>query len=514
MKCWLREDIADQWRGQDPFRAVAAMTGPVYREVKGRRTFLTELDGRRYFIKHHHGVGWAEIFKNLCQLRRPVLGAQDEWAAVAALKAAGIPTLEPAAYGERGWNPARRESFLMTDALEPTVNLETFCERWAAHRPPPLLKWRLIRDVARMSRAMHAAGVCHRDYYLCHFLLRLDDKDHVPDHKAPQLHLIDLHRARRFRRLPRRWRLKDLAALLFSARDIGLTRGDQLRFLREYSRKPLRSVLREDAALWSAVREKAWRIQYREGRRLKRQLYRDGERIWRVQDRRQLLLCDRSHKKALQKFLAQPDQQMAAGEMLKDGDSTTVVRLRGGGREYVVKRYNLMGPWHAIRRAPRPSRAWHCWYVAHRLLELGLKTPRPVAMLECRVGILRRQAYYVSEYEAGPNVLESLDGEDLNGPRWQRAKAQFHALFSLMQREQLVHGDMKASNFISRDDGLWLLDLDATRQIASRRIFLRYFHKDLRRFLKNWQHDPAVLTSMRDMLKEFAPPEALEGGQK
>ena len=46
-----------------------------------------------------------------------------------------------------------------------------------------------------------------------------------------------------------RWRNKDLAALYFSALDIGLTRRDKLRFLRSYFQQPLRQTLQEEGRL-------------------------------------------------------------------------------------------------------------------------------------------------------------------------------------------------------------------------------------------------------------------------
>ncbi len=90
---------------------------------------------------------------------------------------------------------------------------------------------------------MHGGGVNHRDFYICHFLL------HLPvDARAPRLSLIDLHRAQVRRSTPRRWRDKDLAALYFSALEIGLTQRDRLRFLKTYFARPLRSVLHDESA--------------------------------------------------------------------------------------------------------------------------------------------------------------------------------------------------------------------------------------------------------------------------
>ena len=60
-----------------------------------------------------------------------------------------------------------------------------------------------------------------------------------------------------------RWRDKDLAGLYFSALHIGLTRGDKLRFLREYFDRPLRQTLAEEARLLKMLEVKAAQLQSR-----------------------------------------------------------------------------------------------------------------------------------------------------------------------------------------------------------------------------------------------------------
>lgn len=62
---------------------------------------------------------------------------------------------------------------------------------------------------------------------------------------------------------PTRWRDKDLAALYFSALDIGLTWRDFLRFLRTYFDAPLRDILRNESGLLEHLDREAARLQKR-----------------------------------------------------------------------------------------------------------------------------------------------------------------------------------------------------------------------------------------------------------
>ncbi len=256
----LEPPFRELWQGQDAFAAVEALEGEVFRALEGRRTLRTEIDGRSYFVKIHRGIGWKEIFKNLLSLRLPVLGARNEWRAIARLHQAGVATMTACAYGERGLNPARRHSFLITAELAPTISLEDFCRPWPQQPPAPALKYALIARVAEMARRMHASGMNHRDFYLCHFLL---DIASPPQPQTLQLSLIDLHRSQLRRQVPRRWRDKDLAGLYFSALDIGLGERDLLRFLRGYFQAPLRTTLQREAALLRRLQRKAQQLRAR-----------------------------------------------------------------------------------------------------------------------------------------------------------------------------------------------------------------------------------------------------------
>ncbi|MCQ4287316.1 lipopolysaccharide core heptose(I) kinase RfaP [Pseudomonas stutzeri] len=260
MKLILAEPFMTLWAGRDPFEAVEHLQGQVYRELEARRTLRTEVDGRGYFVKIHRGIGWGEIFKNLSTAKAPVLGAGQEWRAIQRLHQAGVPTMTAVAYGERGGNPAAQHSFIITEELAPTISLEDYSADWLQNPPEPPLKRALIAEVAHMAGTMHRAGVNHRDFYICHFLLHTDKPVRAQDFR---LSLIDLHRAQTRTQTPRRWRNKDLAGLYFSALGIGLTRRDKLRFLQTYFQRPLREALRDEAPLLRWLESKADRLQSR-----------------------------------------------------------------------------------------------------------------------------------------------------------------------------------------------------------------------------------------------------------
>lgn len=156
--------------------------------------------------------------------------------------------MEVVLFSESGTNPAKRKSVIVTKSLEGRISLEDYQAKDLQ------IKRLLIDKIATMTRRMHEAGVNHRDYYLCHFLL-----DEQFD--EPFLNLIDLHRAQVRSAVPCRWLVKDLGGLLFSALEKDITKRDLLRFVKKYKGELM--SLRTDKVFWSKVIVRARKLYVR-----------------------------------------------------------------------------------------------------------------------------------------------------------------------------------------------------------------------------------------------------------
>lgn len=251
----LRDELIGLWRGCAIFAEVHALSGTIARELADRQTLRFELDGQGYYRKLHRGVGWQEIIKNLLQLRLPVLGAKNEWLALNKLHALAIPSLTPVAYGEQKATAASKKSFLVTRELSGVVQLDHYFQHQSVAFKEKII---LVREVAEIARELHGAGINHRDFYLCHFMLNLESVAQGQQQNVkPYLYIVDLHRAQIRQQVPRRWLVKDLSGLYFSSLNLGFTRYDYYRFLRSYWRRPLRDILQQHAALLNAVTVRA-----------------------------------------------------------------------------------------------------------------------------------------------------------------------------------------------------------------------------------------------------------------
>ena len=213
---------------------------------------------------------------------------------------------------------------------------------------------------------------------------------------------------------------------------------------------------------------------------------------------RSFAVCERvRHTDGMRDLLESPDAYIARGQILKDGNSSTVALVEVDGQQVVVKRYNLKGVWHAFRRAMRKSRAWNCWLNAYRLEFLGIPALRPIAMIERRWGPLRMEAYFVTEYVPGPDIQAFLRDNDVNGEIEAIVK-----ILSELRLERISHGDLKATNFIVSSSGPVIIDLDGMREHGSDVTFSRAFDQDIDRFLKNWTDAPDIHAQVGNLMQQ------------
>lgn len=188
---------------------------------------------RSVYLKKHHTRSWCSRLRATLGLGPHDSPGRHEARNVRKLEAAGIPCMELAAFGERLRHDGLLESFLITPELEGFTQLDDFLRgrfRVLTNHPErrdPELR-RLIARVAAIARQFHEAGFNHRDLYCCHFFVHEDSSGDF------EIRLIDLQRVQHRRRLRRRWLVKDLAQLAYSAPRDRIKCTHKMAFIRHY----------------------------------------------------------------------------------------------------------------------------------------------------------------------------------------------------------------------------------------------------------------------------------------
>lgn len=187
---------------------------------------------------------------------------------------------------------------------------------------------------------------------------------------------------------------------------------------------------------------------------------------------------------------------MHVGQVLKPGNTCTVVHTHLQDQSVVIKRYNIKNWLHGLGRAWRPSRAAASWRNAHRLQYYGMLTPQPLLMYERRYCGMRGRAYFVSAYSPWPDAqafFQQCHDQALRQHVVQQLVTLCYQWFLL----KVSHGDMKASNLQVTDRGdIVVIDLDSMQQHRRTQMALRAHAKDIRRLLQNWQADTSLYNAL------------------
>jgi len=200
----------------------------------------------------------------------------------------------------------------------------------------------------------------------------------------------------------------------------------------------------------------------------------------------------REEEAAMLPVLEQADALLDRGHLYKTGGAASVGRVEINGRTLVIKRYNIKNFAHWLKRFWRPSRAWHSWREANRLMFLGIATPKPLAVQEQRVLGLRRKAYLVTEFLPGPDIIERFSPFVDNAEVPEAELRALDRLFEQLIHERISHGDFKGHNVFWQTDRWALIDLDAMQQHTSQASFMVAFARDRARFMRNWPVDSAL----------------------
>ncbi len=181
--------------------------------------------------------------------------------------------------------------------------------------------------------------------------------------------------------------------------------------------------------------------------------------------------------------LSQPEALIAQGELIKDDKSTTVVRFEWQGEQYILKRFNARSLGHSIKRALRQTRASVCWHMSKVFSAADINVAQPIAMLEKRLGFFKGTSYFVSTQVEGDELLNWLpqQSEQIQS----EVKQEIRKLFTNFAKNQLTHGDMKATNLLWSHKQIVVIDLDTATQHKTSLLFVRSHARDKRRFCRN-----------------------------
>jgi len=203
------------------------------------------------FLKRYENPPIHVQLKNWLAHRKLTSCASCEFEPTRELPITGINTPKVIAYGEQWSGLFEKRSFMITEKIPDAEALERqLPDYFNAPTTPQNLKQRryFIIQLAAFVRKFHQTGYRHRDLYFSHIF---HDSNGV-------FHLIDLARAFRPALLRRRFQIKDIAQIHYSAPAEYFFRSDRLRFYLAYTAQ--RKLTTSDKAFIREVLAKANRM--------------------------------------------------------------------------------------------------------------------------------------------------------------------------------------------------------------------------------------------------------------
>jgi len=200
-------------------------------------------------------------------------------------------------------------------------------------------------------------------------------------------------------------------------------------------------------------------------------------------------------------LMNEPDSLFDQGTRLKSGNTCTVQRVELNGINYVVKRYNRKSLFYRFRHIFSMSRVVHSWVNSVVLHRFKVRTPEVVAACELKKFGMLDRGYVVMKCVEGQTLNQFIDNSSQTADERSVYVRLVVELMENLYKYRIIHGDMKAKNFLVENGRLWLIDIDGMKLFLSENNFLRRFEKDQKRFLRNWDCSPEV---QAEFLRAFA----------
>ncbi|MFC1482013.1 lipopolysaccharide kinase InaA family protein [Candidatus Neomarinimicrobiota bacterium] len=174
---------------------------------KNKTNLVAELDAEdgRYVIKWFGWRFWIHKWLSPSFAGR----ALTSWDIALRLKSLGVPTPEPVYLYCCRRRGIIRENFMVTRAISEHQTMR----RLLKNDTPEETKNTVVRNLAKMLSRMHDAGISHGDLTTANMLIGRDY----------QVYLVDLNRAKIYKKLSRSTRLNDLKRLQFGTGDSKLS---------------------------------------------------------------------------------------------------------------------------------------------------------------------------------------------------------------------------------------------------------------------------------------------------
>ena len=311
------------------------------------------------------------------------------------------------------------------------------------------------------------------------------------------IYLIDLHRAQLRSFVPKRWASKDIGGLIHSAMGFDLSEKDFYRFMRTYLKCSTKEFFQAHSRFLKNTRNRAFRMFMKPILKdiniqdLKKENS-SSSYITGKEEGRRWIAKKPFFNEGLSEVIANPDEFMLKGEEIKFEAGNHVVGLDLPKHSIFIKKFQVKGLFHYLRKFFSPTRAITAWKATHWLNAAGIKTINALAVIETYDSFTTRESYLITLKQSG----ERLDQMKITESLEKLIPNKMGALIKRLSWIGFNHGDAKGSNFFFDKNGLIVSDLDACKRRYFQVILANKLAKDKKRILRSFEGYPKVKESL------------------
>lgn len=363
--------------------------------------------------------------------------------------------------------------------FERIFDAKSLDEIWQARNDnPDILE--LLSNVVVELATQHVLGITQQDLHFKNFLIK-DEKIYTLDGASIQVSETILDKKESLNHL----------ALFFSQLGVGAEKL-QKELFRKYTSSRGWILKKADIRFFNTTMKKWYQQRWQN---YERKLFRNCTPFARLNKVSAVIMYDRQYcSDEFFHLLIHPETIFTdpQTEDLKNGRSSTVVKVMINDKAFVVKRYNIKSVWHWLRRCLRATRAARSWRLAQLFRLFGIPTAKSVAFIENRFLGLRGTSYFIMEYVEGKNIGEYFADYQASDERFEKVAERTSVLLNNLAKLRVSHGDLKMTNILIHHEQPILLDLDGVIEHRSKNDTRRGYSSEVQRFMQNWQMFPAV----------------------
>jgi len=197
-------------------------------------------------------------------------------------------------------------------------------------------------------------------------------------------------------------------------------------------------------------------------------------------------------KEGLSEVIANPDEFMLKGEEVKFEAGNHVVGLDLPKHSIFIKKFQIKGLFHYLRKFFSPTRAITAWKAIHWLNAAGIKTINPIGVIETYDSFTTTKSYLITLKQSGERLDQMKITENLEN----LIPSKMRAFIKRLTWISFNHGDAKGSNFFLDKNSLIVSDLDASYKRYFQFTLTNKLAKDKKRILRSFEGYPKVKESL------------------